>query len=100
MRTMKKLFLLCSIVLTVLLLTTSMAGCQREPEPVTPSKGPTRLAIMVESNTVEAGSSFMVSGSNFKPEELVFAEFEYRATNRREGHTAYDEADEQGAYSL
>ena len=55
---------------------------------------------MVESNTVEAGSSFMVSGSNFKPEELVFAEFEYRATNRREGHTAYDEADEQGSIHI
>ena len=93
---MKKLFLLCSIVLTALLLIISAAGCQQQPEPVTPSKGPTTLAIMVESNTVEAGSSFMVSGSNFKPEELVFAEFEYRFSNGRAGCVAHDDADEQG----
>jgi len=93
---MKKLFLLCSIVLTALLLIISAAGCQQQPEPVTPSKGPTTLAIMVESNTVEAGSSFMVSGSNFKPEEFVFAEFEYRFSDGRAGCLAHDEADEQG----
>jgi len=93
---MKKLFLLCFIVLTALLLITSVAGCQQEPEPVTPSKGPTGLAIMVESNTVEAGSSFMVAGSNFKPEELVFAEFEYRFSDGRAECLAHDDADEQG----
>ena len=97
---MKKIIVLLVILLAALLLITSVAGCQQQPEPVTPSKGPTSLAIMVESNTVEAGSSFMVSGSNFKPKEWVFAEFEYRASNRRESCTAYCEADEQGSIHI
>ena len=92
---MRKPVVLYAIALTTLLLTT-VAGCQQEPEPVTPSKGPTTLAILVESNTVEAGSSFMVSGSNFKPKEWVFAEFEYRFSNGRTECVAHDDADEQG----
>ena len=51
---------------------------------------------MVESNTVKAGSSFMVAGSNFKPEEFVFAEFEYRFSNGRAECLPHDDADEQG----
>jgi len=90
---MKKLVTLCAAILTIILLVTT--GCQQEPV-ITPSKGPTTLAILVESNTVEAGSSFMVSGSNFKPKEWVFAEFEYRFSNGRAGCVAYDDADEQG----
>ena len=93
---MKKIIILFVILLAALLLVTSVAGCQQQPEPVTPSKGPTSLSIMVESNTVEAGSSFMVSGSNFKPKEWVFAEFEYRFSNGRAECVAYDDADEQG----
>jgi len=93
---MKKLIVLCMIALAIPLLITSVTGCQQQPEPVTPSKGPTSLAILVESNTVEAGSSFMVSGSNFKPKEWVFAEFEYRFSNGRAGCVAHDDADEQG----
>jgi len=86
---MKKLVI---VILTVLLLVASVVGCQQPPEPVaTPS-----LAIMVESNIVEPGSSFMVSGSNFKPKELVFAEFEYRFSNGRAECVACDEANEQG----
>jgi len=91
---------LAIVFMTALLLVAPVVGCQQQPEPVTPSKGPTTLAILVESNTVEAGSSFMVSGSNFKPKECVFAEFEYRASNRRESCTAYCEADEQGSIHL
>jgi len=88
------------MILATMLLITSVAGCQQQPEPGTPSKGPTTLAIMVESNTVEAGSSFMVSGSNFKPKEWVFAEFEYRFSNGRAGRVAYDDADEQGSIHI
>ncbi len=97
---MKKLIILCAVGLMILLLVAPVLGCQQQPEPVTPSKGPTTLAILVESNTVEAGSSFMVSGSNFKPKQWVFAEFEYRASNRRESCTAYCEADEQGSIHI
>ena len=97
---MKKLFVLYVIALATMLLITSVVGCQQQPEPVTPSKGPTTLAILVESNTVEAGSSFMVSGSNFKPKEWVFAEFEYRFSNGRAECVAYDEADEQGSIHI
>jgi hypothetical protein len=93
---MKKPSVLCAIVLVILLSIISASGCQQQPEPVTPSKGPTRLAIMVEANTIEAGSSFMVSGSNFKPEEWVFAEFEYRFSDGRAECVAHDNADEQG----
>ena len=97
---MKKPVALCAIVLMALLLLASAAGCQQEPEPVTPSKGPTTLTILVESNTVEAGSSFMVSGSNFKPKEWVFAEFEYRFSNGRAECVAHDDADEQGSIHI
>jgi len=93
---MKKLIVLCFMALATMLLITSVAGCQQQPEPVTPSKGPTTLVILVESNTVEAGSSFMVAGSNFKPEEFVFAEFEYRFNGGRAECLAHDDADEQG----
>jgi len=84
------------VILPVLLLVASV-GCEQEPQPVTPSKGPTILAIMVESNIVEAGSSFMVSGSNFKPHQKVWVYFEYRASDRKEGIGAYCEADEDGS---
>ena len=97
---MKKLIVQYVVALAIMLFITSAAGCQQEPEPVTPSKGPTKLAIMVESNTVEAGSSFMVSGSNFKPEEWVFAEFGYRFSNGRAECVANDEADEQGSIHI
>ena len=51
---------------------------------------------MVESDTIATGSSFMVSGSNFKPGECVFAELEYRFSNGRAERVAGDDADEQG----
>ena len=91
---------LAIVFMTALLLVASVVGCQQQPEPVTPSKGPTTLAILVESNTVEVGSSFMVSGSNFKPKQWVFAEFEYRFSNGRGECVAYLEADEQGSIHL
>ena len=92
---MKGIIVLCAAILMAPLLVT-VVGCQ-QPQPVTPSKGPTTLAIMVESNTVEAGSSFMVSGSNFKPNQKVWVYFEYRASDRTEGVEAYCEADEDGS---
>jgi len=88
------------VAASLLVITALVMGCQQHPGPVTPSKGPTILAIMVESNTVEAGSSFMVSGSNFKPKEWVFAEFEYRFSNGNAECVAYDEADEQGSIHI
>ena len=42
----------------------------------------------------------MVSGSNFKPEEWVFAEFEYRFSNGRAEYVAFDDADEQGSIHI
>jgi hypothetical protein len=52
---------------------------------------------MVESNIVEAGSSFMVSGSNFKPNQKVWVNFEYQASDRTEGIQVNCEADENGS---
>ena len=43
-----------------------IVSCARAPEPPTP-----KLTIMVESDIVEAGSSFTVSGSNFKPGQKI-----------------------------
>ena len=84
------------VAASLLVITALVMGCQQHPGPVTPSKGPTILAIMVESNTVEAGSSFIVSGSNFKPNQKVWVYFEYRASDRTVGVEAYCEADEDG----
>ena len=90
---MKKLIVLCAVALTALLLVASAVGCRQQPQPVvTPS-----LTIMVEANIVEAGSSFMVSGSNFKPHQKIWVDFEYRASDRNEGIQAYCEADENGS---
>ncbi len=90
---MKRLVILISIALITL-----VVGCQQQPQPAaTPG-----LAIMVESDSsmVEAGSSFVISGSNFKPKLWVFAEFEFRASNRSVGNLVFDEADEQGSVHL
>ena len=89
---MKKLVILISIALITL-----VVGCQQPQQPsATPS-----LAIMVDKpNMVEAGSSFVISGSNFKPKLWVFAEFEFKASNRSVGNLVYDEADEQGSIRL
>ena len=97
---MKKLVIRCVVSLAVLLLLASVVGCQQQPEPITPSKGPTTLAILVESNTVEVGSSFMVSGSNLKPKQWVFVDFEYRTSNHRVAVAAITEVDEQGSFYL
>jgi hypothetical protein len=79
-----------------LLLVSSIVGCQKEPQPtVTPA-----LAIMVESNTVEAGSSFVVYGSNFKPyQKWVWVEIQYKAFDPpiALGIVYRDEADENGS---
>lgn len=82
---MKKLIGWLLVALMVL-----VVGCQQQLPPVaTPG-----LAIMVESDSgmVEAGSSFVISGSNFKPKLWVFAEFEFRASNRSVGNLVFDEA--------
>lgn len=93
---MKKLIVLYVMALATMLLITSVAGCQQAPQPVTPSKGPTILVIMVESNTVEAGSSFMVSGSNFKPYQKAFIELKFRASDYNMVVQVSCEADDNG----
>ncbi|MBA7658672.1 hypothetical protein ES703_66631 [subsurface metagenome] len=87
---MKKLIVI-GLILAMLLVPVSCTT----PAPV-PAPAPS-LAIMVESNIVEAGSSFVVSGSNFKPHQKVWVYFEYRASDRKEGIGAYCEADEDGS---
>ena len=53
-----------------------VTGCQVQPQPAaTPS-----LAIMVESNIAEAGSSFMVWGSNLNPQQKIWVEWDYRTS--------------------
>ncbi len=90
---MKKLVILCVIVLAPLLLITSVAGCQQQQPAATPS-----LTIMVESNTVEAGSSFVVSGSNFKPHQKAFIELKLRASDYNMVMQVSGEADENDLF--
>ena len=91
---MKKLIVLCAVALMALFLVLSVVGCREQPaaEPAGPS-----VTIMVESSIVEAGSSFIVSGLNFKPGQKIWVDFKWRASDRSEGVTAYCEADENGS---
>ncbi len=89
---MKKLIVLGAVALMALLLITSVASCQQQPQP----EEPPSLAIMVESNVVDAGSSFMISGSNLDPYQKVWAEFNYKASDRGEDVSVYGEPDEEG----
>lgn len=84
----KGLWLAAVLVVSIALVT----GCQVQPQPVaTPS-----LAIMVESNIAEAGSSFMVSGSNLNPQHKIWVEWDYRTSYGKAGCTGYGEPDEDG----
>jgi len=67
------------------------------PSPGSPGrfqKKEPRVGIMVESDTVEVGSSLLVSGSNFEPNQKVWIEIEFRG---RYGLQVYCEADEDGS---
>lgn len=90
---MKKLVVLFAIILASIGLVPAVEGCQQQPQTAaTPS-----FAIMAESNIVEAGSSFVVSGSNFKPHQKVWVDIEWRVSDGGEGIQAYCEADENGS---
>ncbi len=81
------------IITIAVLASLLIVSCARAPEPLTP-----KLAIMVETDIVEAVSSFMISGSNFKPHQKVWVGFEYRASDSSVvGVQAYCEADENGS---
>ncbi|MBA7675393.1 hypothetical protein ES703_83626 [subsurface metagenome] len=58
------------------------------------------LTIMVESNTVEAGSSFMVCGEFFPPGQKVWAKFEWQASDSKGATGGYSEAEDNGFVSL
>ncbi len=90
---MKRLIGLCAVVLMALLLVAPVVGCQQQLQPA----GPPSLDIMVESNIVEAGSSFMVSGSNFKPHQKVWVDIKFRGRSSVGGIQVYCEADENGS---
>jgi len=92
------------IITTVVLASLLIVSCARAPEPPSPTP---KLAIMVKFNIIEAGSSFTVSGSNFKPGQKVWVGFEYRAIDSSGSIYAYSdssggiqfycEADENGS---
>jgi hypothetical protein len=65
---MKGAVVLSAVVLMALFLVLAVVGCREQPaaEPTCPS-----ITIMAESSTVEAGSSFAVSGLNFKPGKIA-----------------------------
>ena len=76
---MKKLVVLCAVVLTVLILT---SGCP-QPQP----EEPPSLAIMVESNVVDAGSSFMITGLSLNRHQKIWIEGEYRLSDSNTGYS-------------
>ncbi len=89
---MKKLVALRALVLTALLLVALVVGCQQQPQP----EEPPSLAIMVESNIVEAGSSFMVSGLNVESHQKIWIEGDYsRSDGAKSGYSLYI-TDEEG----
>lgn len=89
---MKKMIAFCALALTALLVVASVVGCQQPPQPsAIPS-----LAIMIESNIVEAGSSFMVSGLNVKPNQKIWIKGDYSLSDGvKSGYSLYI-TDEEG----
>jgi len=63
------------IITTVVVASLLIVSCARAPE--SPSPTP-KLAIMVESNIVEAGSSFMVVGLSLEPYQKIWIEGNYK----------------------
>ena len=88
---MKKLIVLCAVVLASLLVVASV-GCQKQWQP----EEPPSLAIMVESNIVEAGSSFMVSGLNVKSHQKIWIELDYLRSNGIKSGLSLYITDEEG----
>ncbi len=82
------------LLVTVLLALTACTS------PTTTLTTTPNLAVLVESNVVEAGSSFIVTGTSFQPRQWVFADFKYQATNRGESVNVLGKADEQGSVYL
>ena len=82
------------IITIAVLASLLIVSCARAPEPPTPTPN---LAIMLESDIVEAGSSFTVTGSNFKPGQKVWVGFEYRAIDSSGCMQFYCEADQNGS---
>ena len=80
---MKKLTVLWTVALMALLLVAAVAGCHEQPQPAaTPS-----LAIMVESDIVEAGSSFMIVGLSLKPHQKIWIEGDYKLSDSNMGYS-------------
>jgi len=52
---------------------------------------------MVEVNVVEAGYSFMVTGSNLDPQQKIWIEWNYRTSYGAAGCTGYCEPNEDGS---
>jgi len=80
---MKKLTVLWTVALTALLLVASVVGCQEQPQP----EEPPSLAIMVESDIVEAGSSFMIVGLRLKPHQKIWIEGDYKLSDSNMGYS-------------
>jgi hypothetical protein len=78
-RKIGRLIVLGSIVLAVLIL---ISGCL-QPQP----EEPPSLAIMVESNIVEAGSSFMITGLSLNRHQKIWIEGEYRLSDSNTGYS-------------
>lgn len=91
---MEGVVVLRAVVLMALFLVLSVVGCREKPaaEPAFPS-----VTIIAKSSIVEAGSSFAMSGLNFKPGQKVLVDFKWQACDKSEGIQACCEADENGS---
>jgi len=79
------------IITIAVLASLLIVSCARAPEPLTP-----KLAIMVESNIIEADSSFMISGSNFQPGQKVCFKGNYSTSKGKVAYGITTCADENG----
>ena len=77
------------IIATVVIASLVIVSCARAPEPPMPSAPSPNLAIMVESNIIEAGSSFMVIGLSLEPHQKIWIEGDYKLSDSIMGYSLY-----------
>ena len=74
------------IIATVVIASLLIVSCARAPEPPSPTP---KLAIMVESNIIEAGSSFMVVGLSLEPHQKIWIEGDYKLSDSNMAYSVY-----------
>ncbi len=77
-----------TIAVIASLLIVSCATASEPPMPSAPS-ATRNLAIMVESDIIEAGSSFMIVGLSLEPHQKIWIEGDYKLSDSNMGYSLY-----------